>query len=50
MAQYLDPGSGSVVVQLLVAGLVGVGAVLRLYWNQIKARLRKRNPGEPPER
>lgn len=33
---YLDPGSGSFLIQLLIAGLVGVGFILRSYWGRIK--------------
>jgi hypothetical protein len=30
---YLDPGSGSMMLQLLLGGIVGVAAILKLYWN-----------------
>jgi len=33
---YLDPGSGSFVVQLLIAGLVGAGFLIKVYWKKIK--------------
>jgi len=33
---YLDPGSGSVLLQLLIAALLGVGIALRAYWGKIK--------------
>lgn len=32
---YLDPGSGSFLVQLLIAGLLGMGFVIRRYWSKI---------------
>ncbi len=35
---YLDPGSGSLLVQLLAAGLLGgVGIVIKMFWGRIKA-------------
>ena len=35
---YLDPGSGSLLVQLLAAGLLGgIGIVLKMFWGRIKA-------------
>jgi len=34
---YLDPGSGSYIFQLLIAALVGMGFVLRTYWDRIRA-------------
>jgi hypothetical protein len=33
---YLDPGSGSFLVQLLIAGLVGAGFIIKAYWKKIK--------------
>jgi hypothetical protein len=35
-AQYLDPGSGSILIQVLLGGLVGLAAVLKLYWSKIR--------------
>ncbi len=34
---YLDPGSGSMMLQLLLAGLTGIGVALRVYWRRIRA-------------
>ncbi len=33
---YLDPGFGSMVLQLVLAGLLGVGVVIRVFWKNIK--------------
>ena len=33
---YLDPGSGSFLLQLLLAALLGAGIALRASWNKIK--------------
>jgi hypothetical protein len=33
---YLDPGSGSFLVQLLIAGIVGAGFLIKVYWKKIK--------------
>lgn len=43
---YLDPGSGSYLLQLLIAGALGGLVALRLYWSRIVAFFRRRN-GEP---
>jgi len=38
---YLDPGSGSLLVQLLAAGLLGgVGILIKSFWGRIKAFLK----------
>ena len=34
---YLDPGTGSYIVQILIAMLVSVGIVLKYRWSQLTA-------------
>ena len=36
---YLDPGSGSFMIQFLVAALAGIAVTSRLYWAKIKSLL-----------
>jgi hypothetical protein len=45
---YLDPGSGSMLVQLLLGGGVGIAVALRLVWRGLRDRLGLRG-GNPPE-
>ncbi|HUE98326.1 MAG TPA: hypothetical protein VMN99_03670 [Anaerolineales bacterium] len=33
---YLDPGSGSFLIQLLIAALLGLGIAVRASWSRIK--------------
>ena len=33
---YLDPGSGSFILQILIASLLGLGLALRASWGKIK--------------
>jgi hypothetical protein len=33
---YLDPGSGSFIIQILIASLLGLGIALRASWSKIK--------------
>jgi hypothetical protein len=33
---YLDPGSGSFLIQLAIAALLGLGVALRASWGKIK--------------
>jgi len=50
---YLDPGSGSYLLQLLIAGLFGALFVIRLSWKRIKAffgRLFSRHGDRPDDR
>ena len=34
---YIDPGSGSFLIQALVAGVLGAALLIRTFWAQIKA-------------
>ncbi|MCR9095453.1 MAG: hypothetical protein NXI30_14625 [bacterium] len=34
---YLDPGTGSTILQLLLGGVAGAMVVLNLYWARVKA-------------
>jgi hypothetical protein len=47
---YIDAGSGSLLVQLLVGGLAGLGAFAKFRWHEIRARFRpKKSPmADPP--
>jgi hypothetical protein len=33
---YLDPGSGSFIIQILIAALLGIGIAVRASWGRIK--------------
>jgi hypothetical protein len=33
---YLDPNTGSMALQLLLAGIVGTLATVKLYWDRVK--------------
>ena len=33
---YIDPGTGSIILQALVGALVGVGITLKIYWEKVK--------------
>ncbi len=34
---YLDPGSGSMILQLILGGLAGLVVILKLYWHRVLA-------------
>jgi hypothetical protein len=44
---YLDPGSGSYLLQLLIAAILGAGLAVRMYWGRIKTIFGRKNPDEP---
>ena len=39
--QYLDPGSGSYLLQLLLAALLGSAFLIKTYWKKIKQTIRR---------
>lgn len=36
---YIDPGTGSVIIQALIGVAVGAGVLIKTYWSKIKALL-----------
>ena len=46
---YLDPGSGSMLLQVLLGGVASVAVLLRFYWNRVTSLLpRRHDPDERP--
>ena len=39
---YLDPGSASMIIQGLIAGIASVATVVGLYWHKIKSFFSKK--------
>ena len=46
---YLDPGTGSFLIQLLIAGLLAAGVLIRVFWSRISKLFGKfkRNKSNP---
>lgn len=40
---YLDPGTGSYIVQLLIGAVVGLGFLVKVNWNRFKALFSRRD-------
>lgn len=45
---YLDPATGSIILQGLLAGVAGVMVVLRLHWAKVKGFFRRLRGGASP--
>ena len=43
---YLDPGSGSFIIQMLLAGALGIAVAVRIYWKQIVGFFKKNKGGD----
>lgn len=46
---YLDPGSGSFILQLLLATLLGLGFVLKGYWRKLLSLFKRRSDDDTQE-
>lgn len=42
---YLDPGTGSIIIQSIVAGLLGIAVAIKLFWQRIVGFFRFRKSG-----
>lgn len=48
---YLDPGTGSMLLQVILGGVAAVGVALKLYWHKLRAALGfRRKPAAEDER
>jgi hypothetical protein len=45
---YLDPGSGSAILQVLAGGLAAVGVTMKLFWRRILISLHIRKEESGP--
>jgi hypothetical protein len=46
---YLDPGTGSMFIQLILGGLAGIAVMGRLAWTHIKSKLTRTRPTSEPD-
>ena len=45
-AAYIDPGTGSYVLQVAIAFLIGLAFSIKVFWKKISAFFRKTFPGK----
>jgi hypothetical protein len=38
---YIDPSSGTLILQMLAGALIGAGIAIRVYWQKIKMKFLK---------
>ncbi len=43
---YIDPGTGSFVIQGIIAGVVGAGFAIKVFWHRIVSALTGKSPVE----
>lgn len=40
---YIDPASGTLIIQMMIGALVGVGITIKVYWAKIRFLLSKKH-------
>ncbi len=43
---YLNPGTGGLIIQLILGGLFAIGLAVRVFWSRIK-RIGSHQPAQP---
>lgn len=44
---YIDPGSGSMLLQMLLGGVAGVAVAVRMYWHRLRGLFGFRSKNTP---
>ena len=44
---YIDPGSGSMLLQMLLGGVAGVAVAVRMYWHRLRGFFGSRSKNTP---
>ena len=47
---YIDPGTGSMIIQMLIGVLVGVGIAVKVFWEKIKFTVSSRFTRNEPKK
>ena len=46
---YLDPGTGSMLLQVILGGIDAVGVAIKLYWHKLRAAFGMAKKEEPED-
>ena len=46
---YLDPGTGSMLLQVILGGIAAVGVAIKLYWHKLRAAFGMAKKADPDE-
>ena len=41
---YIDPGTGSLIIQSIIGTIAAIGVTLKLYWHKLKVFFAKKEP------
>lgn len=46
---YLDPGTGSMLLQVILGGIAAIGVAIKLYWHKLRAAFGMAKKPDPEE-
>jgi hypothetical protein len=46
---YLDPGTGSMLLQVILGGIAAIGVALKLYWHKLRAAMGMAKKSDPED-
>jgi len=46
---YLDPGTGSMLLQVVLGGVAAIGVAIKLYWHKLRAAVGLRKKEKPKD-
>ena len=46
---YLDPGTGSMLLQVILGGIAAIGVAIKLYWHKLRAAFGMAKKEEPED-
>ena len=46
---YLDPGTGSMLLQVILGGIAAIGVAIKLYWHKLRAAFGTAKKEEPED-
>lgn len=46
---YLDPGTGSMLLQVVLGGIAAVGVAIKLYWHKLRAAFGMAKKADPED-
>ena len=46
---YLDPGTGSMLLQVILGGIAAIGVAIKLYWHRLRATFGMAKKADPED-
>ena len=46
---YIDPGTGSLIIQSIIGAIAAIGVTMKLYWHKLKVFFARKSPESEAE-